>query len=313
MFRENSPGILLSSQFYNRFHPDYPVELSLNVAWGWFIFRNETPRIPMAVAYLSTISLGAVFWAVLIKWKGIVAATVGTLVIFTIIDMPAVIGQYADPLLTLHLLSATALLYGYLKTRNAGMLILSGLLAGFSAWVKNEGILFVGVLSMVCFLAALTQILKWQELKFFFIGLAGPLFIVLIYKLVVEWHSDLFSGLNSPNLQLLDFSRWLQIGKSFVTYIINYVHSPISIVIILLSYMLLIGFDKREPKYHILLFLVFSGQLIGYFFIYLITPHNLQIHIATSISRLISHLFPLAILWLFVGFRSPNLSIKNLT
>jgi hypothetical protein len=263
------------------------------------------------LAFLSAITLCTSFWAALIKWKGIVAATIGTLIMFTLIDMPAVIGQYADPLLTVHLLSAAALFYGYLKTRKSGILVLSGLLAGFSAWVKNEGILFVGVVLIVCFIAAVTQTIKWSELKFLLIGLAGPLLIVLVYKREVEWHNDLFSGASFPYIQLLDFSRWLLIGKSFITNIINYVHSPISIVVILLIYLLLIGFDRNETKYQILLFLIFGGQFAGYFFIYLITPHDLQLHVATSISRLISHLFPLAILWIFAGLRSPDLSLKS--
>jgi len=311
IFRDNSPAILLNSQFYNRFHPDYPVELSLNVAWGWFILKDETPGIPIALALLSTITLGTVFWATLAKWKGFVAAAIGTLIIFSLIDLPAVIGQYADPLFTLHILSATALFYGYLKTRQSGILILSGLLAGFSAWVKNEGILFTCVLSIICLIAMIRQLIKWNELKFFAMGLFGPLLVVLTYKRTVTWQNDLFSSANSPFLQLLDLSRWLLIGKSFVISIMDYVRSPISIVIILLIYILLIGFDKNETKYHTLLFLVFGGQLAGYFFIYLITPHNLQLHIATSIGRLASHLFPLAILWIFAGLHSPNLSIKN--
>ena len=313
IFRENSPAILLNNQFYDRFHPDYPVELSLNITWGWFILKEETPRVPIVLSFLSTITLCTLFWAVLIKWKGIVAATVGTLIMFTLIDMTAVIGQLADPLLTLHLLSAAALFYGYLKTRKSGMLVLSGLLAGFSAWVKNEGILFVGVLFIVCLIAAITQTIKWSELKFLIIGLAGPLLIVFAYKREVEWHNDLFSGANSPYLQLVDFSRWLLIGKSFITHIINYVNTPISVVVILLIYTLLIRFDKNETNYRTLLFLILSGQFAGYFFIYLITPHNLQSHIDTSIDRLISHLFPLAILWLFAGLRSPDFSIKNRT
>jgi hypothetical protein len=187
------------------------------------------------------------------------------------------------------------------------------LLAGSSAWVKNEGILFTGVLSAVCLFAAWRQVLPWRALKLLLAALIGPLVIVLLYKSVVEWHNDLFSGTTSFYAQLLDLSRWLLIGKNFIVQTMNYVRSPISIVIILAVYVLLIGFDRKEARNQILLFLIFAGQFAGYFFIYLITPHNLQVHIATSIERLVSHLFPLALLWILVALQSPELAIHTQT
>lgn len=313
IFRENSAAILTNSPFYARFHPDYPVDLGLNVAWGWFILKKEASDIPIAISLLSAFAFGGVFWGTLRKSKGVVAATIGALLSFVAINVPPIIGQYADPLFSLHILSAAALFYGFLKTREPGMLALSGLLAGSSAWVKNEGILFTGVLSAVCLFAAWRQVLPWRALKLLLAALIGPLVIVLLYKSVVEWHNDLFSGTTSFYAQLLDLSRWLLIGKNFIVQTMNYVRSPISIVIILAVYVLLIGFDRKEARNQILLFLIFAGQFAGYFFIYLITPHNLQVHIATSIERLVSHLFPLALLWILVALQSPELAIHTQT
>ena len=71
IFRGNSPAILLNSHFYNRFHPDYPIELSLNVAWGWFVINGETTRVPIALAFLTTFTPAIIAWVTLRRWKGL--------------------------------------------------------------------------------------------------------------------------------------------------------------------------------------------------------------------------------------------------
>ena len=311
IFRGNSPAVLLNSQFYNRFHPDYPVELSLNVAWGWFVINGETTRVPIALALLTTFTPAIIAWVTLRRWKGFIVGALGSLIIFLIPDLPSAVGQYADPLLALHAFSATALFYGYLKSRHTGLLILVGLLVGFSAWVKNEGILLIGVFLAVYLFAAWIHEIQWNTLKSLAIGLFIPILVVVIYKYVVGLQNDLFSGTNSPYLQITDFSRWVIIGKSFVMHFIRYANWPISIILILLVYATLTKIDHNEVRQSTLLFLLFIGQLAGYFFIYLITPYNLQTHIMTSMDRLISHLMPVAILWVFATTRSLKLKIGN--
>jgi hypothetical protein len=313
IFRENSPAILLNSEAFNLFHPDYPVGLSLSVAWGWFILDNETFRIPIAVSFLSTFPIAVMAWAALRMWKGILAGALGALVLLTTTHLPSSVGQYADPLFTLHVFSAAAVFFGYLKSRDRNLFILAGLLAGFSAWVKNEGILFVVVFLTVCLLAAWKQVLPWNALKRFFSGLVFPVLVVVFYKSSVAWQSDLLTGVNLSSVQALDVSRWLLIGQSFLLHILNYANWPISLVIILAVYALLIGKEPSGNRHQILLFLLFAGQLAGYFFIYLVTPHDLQIHIHTSMDRLVYHVMPLAVLWVFGVLPSPDVKGINQT
>lgn len=307
IFRENSADILLNSQFYNRFHSDYPVALSLNVAWGWFIVRNELTRIPIAIALLSTFTPAIVLWATLGKWKSSLAGALAGLIVVLIPDLPSAVGQYADPLLALYMLAASALFYGYLRSRADGLMLLAGLLAGFSAWAKNEGLLFIGVFSIVCFLAAWKKNISWKSLKLLGISMIVPVIVVLLFKSVVESRNDIFMGNTSLFDQIGDLARLALIGKSFLVQIIGYANWPVSIVLVLLAYAILMGFDANESSRQILLLLLILGQLAGYYLIYLITPHNLEMHILTSINRLVFHVFPMLILWLFVAFRSPNL------
>ena len=307
IFRENSASILTNSQAYNRFHPDYPIALSLNVAWGWFIMMRETFRIPMAVSLLSTFTPAILLWAALSKWKGGLAGSLGALILMITPDLSSAVGQYADPLLALHMVAAAALFYGYLKSGENGLIILAGLLAGSSAWVKNEGLLFICVFFVVCLLAVGRQMATSSALKSFGIGLTVPLLIVILFKLIVETQNDIFGNTTSLYNQILDGSRWVLIVKSFISNFAGYAGWPVSIVLVLLVYAVLMGWDRAETRHQVLLFLLFTGQIVGYFFIYLITPHDLQRHINTSIERVLFHVFPLIILWLFVALRSPNL------
>jgi hypothetical protein len=307
IFRQNSADILIHSESFNPFHPDYPVALSLNVAWGWFITGREVTRVPSAIELVSTFTPAILLLAALSKWKSSLAGMLAALVVVISPDLASAVGQYADPLLALHMVAAAALFYGYMKSRTDGLMILAGLLAGYSAWVKNEGLLFIVVFVIVCLLAAWKKIIDWKALKYLAIGLLIPILTVALFKLVVASQNDILAGNASFFQQIFDFSRWSLIAKSFAIRTFGYANWPISMVLILFFYALLVGFDSRETSYQVLLLLLVLGQIAGYFFIYLISPHDLELHINTSIKRRVFHVFPIIILWLFVALRTPRL------
>jgi len=151
------------------------------------------------------------------------------------------------------------------------------------------------------------QLIDRGSLKWIAAGLFVPLLIVTIYKLVIHAPNDLFSGDHSVATQLLDIQRWWTITRNFFIYTFRYGDWPVSIVIVLVIYAILIGFDSSEWRRQTWLLLVILGQLAGYFAVYLITPHDLAWHITTSMDRLISHLLPMVIFWLFIALRSPEL------
>jgi hypothetical protein len=313
IFRQNSVDILLNSNFYNRFHPDYPVALSLNVAWGWFITGGEISRIPIVIELLATFTPALLLLTTLSKWKSSLAGMLAALVVVIAPDIPSAVGQYADPLLAIHMVAAAALFYGYMKSRTNGLMLLAGLLAGYSAWVKNEGLLFIVVFVIVCLLAAWKKIIGWKALKYLAAGLLLPVLTVALFKVVVAYQNDVLEGNIPIYQQISDVSRWVVIARSFVTHTLRYANWPISIVLILMIYAFIMGLDRRETQIQIMILLIVLGQIGGYFLIYLITPHDLQLHINTSIKRLIFHVFPIIILWLFVALRAPKLKADKLT
>ena len=260
----------------------------------------------MAIAFLATFTPVLILWIALYHWKGAWTAVLGGGLLLTTLHFPSAVGQYADALLALHMLAAAVLLYLSFHTPQPGLFVLTGLLAGSSAWVKNEGLLFAFVLSFVCILAAWNNHIKWENIKWLLIGLVLPLVVVLVYKIVVNVQNDLFTPTGSIVARILDLSRWWVIAWNMVVRSIDFGNWPVSIIFILLMYALLMGYTPKDAPRKLWLFLLWVGQLAGYFGIYLITPHDLQLHINTSIDRLLSHIFPLFTFWMFLRLRSPD-------
>ena len=299
IYRTNSPNIFFNSQFFEVFHPDYPPGLSLNVAWGWLILNNETTRIPISVAFYTLVSPAFILWGAIKIWKGPINATLASTVYLTSANLIWSVGQLADTLISLYILSAVVMFYFHLRSSNYKILIIAGLLTGFSAWIKNEGILFIVTMLVIYSLMALKQTTHWKNIKWLSIGIFLPSILLVIYKLTIDVPSDLFKDNNSFIAQILDIQRWWTIGIKFLFYILRYANWPVSAILVLLIYIFLVGIDRSEYKRGTWLFLIIAGQFAGYFGIYLVTPHELDWHIYTSMERLISHIFPALIFWVF--------------
>jgi len=209
-------------------------------------------------------------------------------------------------LLAVYMLSAMIMLYGYLRLYNPGLLILAGLLTGFSAWIKNEGILFIGIFLVVSAIMMWKRVITSGTIKWLGLGMSLPILLVAIYKLSIHTPTEFIISANSLTAQLLDFQRWQKIGWEFLVNLLHYGNWPVSIVFVLVVYMLLVGFDRSERQRQIWLLLILLGQFAGYFFIYVITPYDLDWHLSTSVDRVISHLFPMIFFWVFIALQPPQ-------
>ena len=64
---------------------------------------------------------------------------------------------------------------------------------------------------------------------------------------------------------------------------------------------------KQQDKSFLLTAALCLGiMLTGYFFIYVITPKNLDWHIRTSLNRLLLHLWPAFLLLCFIIIKAPE-------
>jgi hypothetical protein len=188
-------------------------------------------------------------------------------------------------------------------------LLLAGLVTSLTAWAKNEGFLFI-VVNAFLVIVFLIMLKQPGALKDYAVGSAIPLGVILFFKATLPVSNDLF--VQNTLYQLLDISRYQYIlQKFFGTTLGLGWWMPFSLLLILLVYGLLVWFDIPET-----LTLKFVGlslllQLSGYFFIYLITPHDLVWHINTSMERLLLQVFPSALFLFFYVTRSPDFNLSE--
>jgi len=276
-------------------HPDYPLLLPLNVVQGWALV-GETTRIPMALAALFTFSIPGMLYTVLLRLRGPLLAALGsTLLLMTPWFVLYGTQQQADIPLAAFLLGAVAFLAFYLREQQLSLLILSGLVAGFAAWMKNEGwLLWVNLMGVSLTLAWREK--RLQPLAAFLGGSLPPLIVILAFKILLAPESDLFVENGNLMAQLSDPVRYAQVFSAFARQISDFGGWPLGIFWFLLVFSLISGFDRGSLPIGFWLWAVFCIQIVGYFAIYIITPHDLDWHLSTSLNRLLMQIFPLALL-----------------
>jgi hypothetical protein len=287
-------------------HVDYPLLLPACIACYWDVLGSETTLVPQAIAMAFT--FGTVL--VIIAALGYVRSTSqGLLAALVILGGGFFFGrgvsQYADVPLAFYIVTALSLIaiHDRMGDRSYRLLAAAGLCAGFAAWTKNEGLLF-----LLCISAALTLagVLRsgWRQtarsLGAFALGAAPILLVVFLFKAFYAGHNDLVSeqGWQRTVERLLNPSRYMLILQHLVQQIKTV---PVLFAVALAIHCLLVGKIHR-PSLPIasvsLLCLAFMS--VGYLLVYVTTPHDLTWHLETSLDRLMLHLFPAGVLSLFL-------------
>ena len=299
----------LSPDLYWHDHADYPLLVPLNVAWGWQMIGSENVRVPMMVgAFFVLASIGMMFATVALT-RTIGQASLATLVLMgTPLFVWAGAGQVADVPVMYFIFASSALMFLALTQQNSAFLILSGFMAGLAGWTKNEGLLLI----VACVVALIVVNLKelFRSLKFFLAGLAIPLTMILYFKSIAP-PSDLFTG-SSALVQILDISRYWMIFGALGRQLLTFGYWPFSIFIGLAFYALLMQihwetyFDKGLQALASTILL----QSLGYFLIFLLTPHELIWQLNTSLYRLILQLYPSELFLFFSVVSEPEKVFK---
>jgi len=307
----------LSPDLYWGTHPDYPLLVPLNVAWGWSAIGHETPRTPMVQsAFFLAANLLLMFSSIYMT-RTLGQASLATLVM---VSTPVFIsfgyGQIADSPLAFFILATTTLIYMYFKFDQPKYLILAGFIAGLGAWTKNEGLLFAVVSLFALFLAPGREEFS-RGLRWYALGLLIPMIVVLYFKIALAPSSDLFAiGENNTSLlaRVLDFSRYWIIIRAVVKTLFTYAGWPISIFIQMAVYALIMRVDGSKVSRHGALVIAVAVilQLFGYFAIYVVTPHDLVWHLNSALGRLIFHIFPTTVFLLFASVVDPENVFKGI-
>ena len=290
------------------FHMDYPLLIPMNVTGGWNSLNEEVTRVPAVQAMLFLVGLGGVMLSALAYFR---SSGQGALAMIVLLATPYILQfstfQTADiPLSYFFLASAVLLLLAVYET-SAGLLFLSGLMAGLSAWTKNEGLSF----ALIATVTGLFLFYKrgWRSYISFLGGMALPILTLLIFKTVLPGRNDLLAGngLFEILLKLFDTDRYSTIFHYLGSELAVLGGWPISLLMILAIYGLVMGVNRSARNGQILwLVWIVAAQFLAYFAIYLITPNELEWQLMYSMSRLLIQLFPMALLIFFLVIRTPD-------
>ena len=298
------------------FHADYPLLVPLTIARCWVMAGTESIRIPSAVAGLFTFApAGILIGTLLYLGKKQLSWLAGILFLST----PWVVYfgslQFADLPLAACIATAAACLSLALADRDnaSHWLALAGLSSGLAAWTKNEGQLFLVVFTLVSISTIYLAFRCQRPLNLLLkigIGLALPLIVLLIFKLTLAPANDVvdMGNLNPAFSQLLSPARYVEVIKAYQSYPKGFGSWVVPIPLVFLIVWLLlkprVTYENRSAVLAMAGLLIF--QWLGYFFIYVITPRDLQSHINQSYDRLLMQLFPAFILFLFLFLSAPE-------
>jgi hypothetical protein len=289
-------------------HPDYPLLLPGLVAMCWKLTGLESADAPIAIAFLFALGTAGVLVSTLGVLRGKTYAWLaGTVLLATASFVSLSAALYGDVPLSFYILATLALLC--LQDRNPDDLrfsILAGLMAGFAAWTRNEGIIFL----IAVILARAIALLRHREPKVgpqllrLLLGLAAPLAVVIFFKLRIGGPSDYFHVPASALLKhLADPARWIMTMEGLVIMLFNFGRFLIPIALVLALYWYLIRFrvEARDRPALATAGIALGLTLVGQLLIDLLYLDNLALEINTSFERILLQLWPAALLMFFLA------------
>ena len=285
------------------FHADYPMLIPLDIAQAWEALGRESQSVPRLLGGVFMLICAGAFVSTLTLLKSFWQAIAGLLVLlntpFFILGGPS---QTADVPLSFFILSAVILVFLYTSRQKPGLLVLAGLSAGLAAWTKNEGDIFlVGILAGL-FLVFMRQDL-WRRLGCFLAGLAIPLAIILYFKVFLAPPNDIL-GTDTAGLiqRIFEWRRHLVILSSFGSQIMVIGGPWIIVIPLLAAYAVIFGIaptQSHKPAY-VAVLVTAAIQAVGYYGIYLVTPHPVRWQLDFSLWRVLFHIYLPLLFVLFV-------------
>lgn len=286
-------------------HPDYPLFIPALNAMIWRALNTINAIVPVIIAYLPFLGIVSLFYLYFKHKNSVLLGLI--IILFIVIDkrfMLKASSQMADTYIAYFYLLAIMLFSDQKEgeNRRKALPFVLGFCSSVPMWVKNEGIVFFIIFSIVYII----RFRKFGHLILqFFIGSLIIIIAVASFKMMYAPANDLLRGQGVDTLQkIVDYNRYYEIAKSLV---IN-VFIQVPLVLFLLAFFILFNVKKLFRLEMYILFLT----LICYLFVYVITPHDLKWHLDTSLIRLIHHLYPAVLFVLFkILIKAPFVRVLN--
>jgi hypothetical protein len=279
-------------------HPEYPLLLSGFVARCWTYAGSTTEAAPMAVSYLFFLALLAMLTGGVAIWRSrALGLLAGLILLGSPMFLHEVVVQYADVPLACYFAGAT--IFALLDRP-----LLAGLLAGFAAWTKDEGLLFLAV-----FFAAMA-LLRRRGIVQAAAGAIPFAALTLIFKFALAPRASTFFGQSLSLMmgQLVDGGRIGQalgeLAHEIAAVGIGWYHPILPVMALAAAF----GFDRGRRADLLFAGAIPAAMLAGYFAIFLITPFDLKWQLQTSLYRLLEQVWPSVLIAAFAALRTPESS-----
>jgi hypothetical protein len=299
-------------------HPDYPLMLPGLVALCWKLSGQESTDAPIAIAFLFALGTAGLLVTTLGALRGKTQALLGgTLLLGTASFIALSAALYSDVPLSFYILATIALLcFQDRYPDDLRFSVLAGFMAGFAAWARNDGIIFVAAVIVARAIAMFRfrrELLGPQLLRLA-LGLAAPLAVVITFKLRVGGPSDLSSVPASAILQhLADPSRWIVTVEALVVELLNFGRFLIPIALALALYWYLVRFRvaERDRASLATAFIALPVTLAAQLVLDILYVDNLSVEIGTSFERILLQLWPAVLLVFFLASGPLRLAAKE--
>ncbi len=310
-------------------HPDYPLLTPAAIAHFWSYLGRDAAYVPTAIGFAFTFATAGLLYATLSTLRGRVAAMLGGL---ALLATPSVIeqgtSQYADVPLSFFILATITLLCLHAEAysdNNSRLLVSAGAAAGFAAWTKNEGLLFLGAVLAARILffwspksEAPTEHIPrtlrnlWRASVPLALGALPLVLVIVIFKHWVAGPGDLFGAPGTIFRKLLEPARYWAVIQWYAKSFLRFGHwlwIPGTILLPGLYFATKRGRRERSSGFQVSR-LALLVTLAGYFAIYLITPYDIYWHLRFSLGRLFLQLWPSAIFLFFLSMPEPVVPSK---
>lgn len=284
-------------------HPDYPLMLPSMIALFWKSFYNLSPIVPMLVAFVTSILFLPLILSLFME-KGEIKKGLACLIALSATNLLAETGssQYADTLLALFFFIPVVLHQQLPKEGNALLAALIGFFAASSGWIKNEGLAFFAIFSLVFLLY---NFRNFKTLFFYGLGTLLPLIVIGLFKLYLAPPSYLVTVESAPfHEKFLDWNRHYLIFSYLGFFLIK--GTPVLLIVLLISLI-------KNQLTKTFAFQISMGLMLAYYLVYISTPLDLEWQIKYSLGRLIHHVMPILMYTSFSLFTFSFLQSKPST
>lgn len=281
--------------------PDHPPLLPLTILRIAESIGEWHPIAAQAANWIFFVCCVVVLVAGTTLWRGGIAGVVaGLLLVGTRELVKTGSGQLADGATATYQVGCFALLALIASTGSSprAPLMLTGLLAGLSAWTKNEGLAFVVIGAAVWSALRCPACIgsRRGRLGCFLLGAAPALAVVVSFKVLVSHENEVLASdrLAAAMGQLTSWHRWWEVGAAYVATGLKFGYGMPPILALAVIVRIVAASPSAPDLDYVGRALLGTGLCFALVLavVYVLSPFEVHTHASWSLSRLVLQWWP---------------------